>query len=261
MMKFKIVLLLLLSGCTLIEYHPYDANTEYSDINNTNIAKIEALTSNKESFQFIWTGDTQRFYDETEDFVEYVNENVDVDFVMHGGDISDFGMTSEFEWIHGIMSNLTVPYIALIGNHDVLATGKYLFQEMYGDDNFSFNVADIKFVCLNTNALEYDYDSVPNFDYIAEEIASSNLSQRTIVAMHAAPCGDQLDEEVGTAMHKQIKQLPNLELCLNAHGHNTNVREIFYDGITYYECASVKNRSFLLFSVTPDSINYEEIFF
>ena len=38
-------------------------------------------------------GDSQRWYDETLDFVGEINKRDDIDFVIHGGDMSDFGVT------------------------------------------------------------------------------------------------------------------------------------------------------------------------
>ena len=38
--------------------------------------------------------------------------------------MSDFGLTKEFLWQRDIMNGLHVPYVALIGNHDCLGTGR-----------------------------------------------------------------------------------------------------------------------------------------
>ena len=37
--------------------------------------------------------DTQRWYNSTEDVVKALNARGDIDFVIHGGDQSDFGVT------------------------------------------------------------------------------------------------------------------------------------------------------------------------
>lgn len=263
MNKTRLIFLsIFLFSCNLIEYHPYDGQTELSNINETNIALIESVTKAKEEFKFIWMGDTQRFYNETEDFVKYVNENLDVDFVLHGGDITDFGMTDEFEWVHNIMSELNVPYIALIGNHDILATGDEVYEQIYGNTNFNFTVGDIRFICLNTNQLEYEENSdVPNFAYINSQLASTTTASRTIVAMHAAPNSEQINEEDGKAMHETIKNFEGLMFCINAHAHKTSIDELYDDGVIYYTCATIGLRSFILFTITKNGYEYEEIFY
>lgn len=89
---------MLTNGCDMIEYHPYDLNIKGdTDINERNIQSIEASLNGKEEISFILISDTQRWYDETEDAVNAINERNDVDFVIHCGDLSDFGMKMEFE--------------------------------------------------------------------------------------------------------------------------------------------------------------------
>ena len=60
-------------------------------------------------------GDSQRWYDETEDFVNALNKRDDVDFVIHGGDISDFGLMKEFMWVRDIMGKLEGALRGLVG--------------------------------------------------------------------------------------------------------------------------------------------------
>ena len=55
--------------------------------------------------------------------MESINKRGDVDFVVHCGDISDFGVTREFELQRDILEKLTMPYVVLIGNHDCLGSG------------------------------------------------------------------------------------------------------------------------------------------
>lgn len=149
---------LLVCSCDLIDYHPYDGRiTGEKDLNAKAIEEITERCRDKDTLRFVMMGDTQRWYDETEDFVKDVNSREGIDFIIHGGDISDFGLKKEFQWVRSIMGKLNVPYVALIGNHDVIGNGDQVFQKMYGDPNFAFIAGDTKFVCMNTNAIEYDY--------------------------------------------------------------------------------------------------------
>ena len=152
-----LLLLFLLQGCELFEAHPFDGKiTGETGINSKNIKLIEERTLGKQTVRFAMIGDTQRHYDETETFVKALNARNDIDFVIHGGDISDFGVTDEFMLQRDIMNKLKVPYVVLIGNHDCLATGQYVFRKIFGEEDFSFMAGNIKFVCLNTNAIEHD---------------------------------------------------------------------------------------------------------
>ena len=106
------------------------------NINARNIEKIESNTSGKKQIRFAVISDTQRWYDETEDEVAHINLRNDLDFVMHCGDLTDFGVTKEFEWQQRILNKLRVPYVVILGNHDCIGSGKDVYRVMFGEENF-----------------------------------------------------------------------------------------------------------------------------
>ena len=162
-----------------------------------------------------------------------------------------------------ILSKLDIPYVGLIGNHDVIGNGDQVFNKLFGEENFSFIVRDVKFVCLNTNAIEYDYSHpVPDFGFLKEELQDSTRHySRTIVAMHARPGSEQFDNNVKDVFQLYIREFPSLLFCLNAHNHQLQVEDLFDDGIIYYGCSNIAKRNYLLFTLTPDGYTYEIINF
>lgn len=260
------VLGILLGACNPFEYHPYDVrlDKEYKNINQRNLERIRMSDRHKDTVRFIFMGDSQRWYDETEDFVKAVNRRNDIDFVVHGGDISDFGMKAEFCWIHDIMNKLKVPYVALIGNHDHLGLGGEIYKAMYGDYNFSFIYSGIKFLALNTNALEFDYSTpVPDFDFIIHEIKDSvsHPYEQTIAMMHAQPDDIVFNNNVKLIFHEYLKRFNNLKFCVHAHAHHLMVNDFFGDGIIYYGSDAMKNRNYLLFTVSKNSYEREVVYY
>ena len=72
-------IVLFLCGCDLIEYHPYDVRLHgETGVNAKNIARIEEICEGKDTLRFVLMGDSQRWYDETEDFVNALNKRDDV---------------------------------------------------------------------------------------------------------------------------------------------------------------------------------------
>ena len=200
----------LLSGCGMIDYHPYDVRISgETEVNAHNIERIEANCQGKTTIRFVTMGDSQRWYDETEDFVKEINKRNDIDFVIHGGDMSDFGLTKEFLWQRDIMNGLNVPYVVLIGNHDCLGTGAETYKAVFGPTNFSFIAGNVKFVCLNTNALEYDYsEPVPNFTFMEQELTNrQDEFKKTVISMHARPYTDVFNDNVAKVFQHFV-QLP-----------------------------------------------------
>ena len=254
---------LLLFAC--VEYHPYDTRVSgEKGINARNIKRIESMCCNKQSLRFAVISDSQRWYDELYDAVRALNCYKDIDFVIHAGDLSDYGLRTEFESQREILSGLTMPYVCLIGNHDCIATGREVFSKIFGEVDFSFTAGNVRFLCLNTNALEYEhYESVPNMGFVEQAVSTFPVeAQKSVVVMHAQPLSDQMySEQVSLLLHQQIKRLPGLQFCVHGHGHRYKEEEIFDDGVIYYQCENIGGRSFLIFTLDSDGYKCEKVLF
>ncbi|NPD91248.1 metallophosphoesterase family protein [Xylanibacter muris] len=260
-----IAISVLLYGCgDLFDFHPYDTrfNGE-QNINANNIKRIEADCLNKDTLTIAFISDTHGSYGDTEDMVDDINNRNDADFVIHGGDLTDCGTTKEFIWQRKRLAKLRMPYVALIGNHDFLGTGNEVYSVMYGNTDFSFIAGRIKFICLNTNATEYDYlAAVPNFDFMETQILSdTELFDRTIVCMHARPYSEQFNNNVAKSFQHYILRFPGIMFCLNGHDHCLQEEDIYGDGLIYYGAPSASRRSYLLFKITPTEYHHEVIYF
>lgn len=259
-----LLLLLLLTTCDLIEFHPYDIRKSdgLSEINNANIARIQAADDNSDTIRFAFMGDTQRFYDETAAFVKHINQQDDIDFVIHGGDITDFGMSKEFIWIHDIMDDLTIPYVALVGNHDLIGHGKEIYRNMYGDFNFSFKFRKTRFICLNTNVLEADKKtSIPDFNFMQGFVNDTIEVERTIVVMHAPPYNIQFRNSSVIPFKEMLEEYHNLMFCLYAHIHHREEKQFFKNGLHFYGCDDIEGRNYLLFTIMGNSYSFDVVFF
>lgn len=253
-----------LGGCEMIEYHPYDGRVKgETDINAKNIKRIEDVCAGKTTIRFAVISDTQRWYDETEDVVKALNQRDDLDFVLHTGDTSDFGATKEFMWMRDILQDLKFPYTVLLGNHDCLGDGLEVFKTIFGHENYSFMAGNVRFVCLNTNALEFDYSQpVPDFTFMEELLKDKNpVHEKTIVAMHACPYSEVFNNNVAKPFELYINQFPELQFCVYGHGHQVQVDDIFNDGVLYYQCCNIKKRKYLVFTITPEDYKYEVVQF
>lgn len=255
---------MLAGSCEIIDYHPYDVRISgETDVNAHNIEQIEENCKGKTTIRFVTMGDSQRWYDETEDFVDHLNQRDDIDFVIHGGDMSDFGLTSEFLWQRDIMNKLDVPYVTLIGNHDCLGTGRESYQAIFGDPDFSFIAGRVKFVCLNTNAIEYDYSAdIPNFKFMAGQIADRREEyDKTVVAMHVRPYCDEFNNNVAQMFQYYVKEFPDIQFCTAAHEHRLFEQDVFEDGLMYYMSDCMKRRSYYVFTITPDGYEHETVYY
>lgn len=251
--------ILLLASCDMMEYHPYDCNISgETRLTEKNITKIEA-SEYPDTLKFAIITDTQRWYDDTHDAVKAINRRNDISFVIHCGDISDFGATREFMWQRDILQKLQIPYVCIIGNHDFLGTGRHAYKRIFGEMNFAFTAGETRFVCLNTNALEEeDMDNTPDFTFIDKELANIGPGIRqTIVALHAQPFSEQFNNNIVHEFHEKIKEFPNLLCVLSGHGHSLRDNVLFGDSIHYIMSPCIHKRAYLIFTVTDGKYSYE----
>jgi 3',5'-cyclic-AMP phosphodiesterase len=191
-----ILLLINITSCKeLFQYSPNEVRLEEEEknLNQKNIAKLQAIPA-QDQIKFVVIGDSQRFYDDLDDFVTNINLQTGISFVLLNGDISDFGLNKEFKWINRILKKLTIPYFAVIGNHDMLANGRLIYKEMFGEENFSFTYGGYKFIGLNTNSQETGFDgSIPDLPWLEKELNSAY--KQAFVFSHVPPFSGQFDEK------------------------------------------------------------------
>lgn len=241
------------------EYHVYSAKvTGTTGINGRNIGIIEDELKDRETFRFAVISDSHLWYDELEEFVGHVNKREDIDFVIHAGDLSDFGATDEFLWTRDILEGMHKPYVALIGNHDCLGNGEKVYHKVFGDLNFSFTAGNVLFVAVQTNILEYDYKNpVPNFAFMDGLLARADLPPRTVFLMHARPYADDFNDNAAQPFEGYLQSFPSPLFCVNGHDHRLQEDDLFNDGLMYYGATCIQHHAYLVFTITPEGYEYE----
>ncbi len=273
---FCVIVALMAASCDRFEYHPYSVGISGDrDLNTATVARLEAAGL-KPPFKFAFISDTQGSYDETSEALDIMAARGDIDFIIHGGDQSDFGLPMEFVWCRDMFLSYEIPFLTVIGNHDCVGNGEDTFSYIYGPDNFSLNVGPLHLVVLNTVALEYDYSHpVPDFDFIERDrmlVDSINTVHpdsltHTVIAMHSRPYDEQFNNNVARPFNHYIEQYPGMgvtgdgrrSFCVNGHNHFFDIVDIFDNGIPYYQSANAAKRMFFVFTITDESYEYEVV--
>ncbi|THG54490.1 MULTISPECIES: metallophosphoesterase [Muribaculum] len=273
----SILFMLMLSGCSLFEFHPYSVKIAGKTDTNTKYAGILEESGLELPIKFAFITDTQGSLDEMRRAVYDIIGRGDIDFIVHGGDQTDFGLPKEYVWSRDILELSGLPYISVIGNHDCLGNGNDTFNDIFGPENFSFNVAHTHFLCLNTIALEYDYSRpVPDLDFIERDCKATNELNRkqpgsithTVVIMHSRPYDEQFNNNVAKPFNEYISHFPGMKgdgkipsFCINGHNHSMAVEDIFQNGILYYQAPNIAKRAYFIFTITEESYEYEVVSF
>lgn len=258
----SLMLALLLGACEKWEYSPYEVrlNADERDINARNIARIEgAALGADDTLQFILTADLQGFYEENGEMVESIKRRNDARFVLVGGDLTDFGLTKELKWIHDDFKTLSIPYVAVIGNHDAVNNGQQAFRAMYGEYNTSFAVGNSKFILLNTNYLEFD-KQVPDLDWLEKELIAASAYENIFVLSHIPPQNYEFGPDKTDRYYTLVSKY-NVRYSL--HGHNHSFMEYYpHDGkVPYLQTAAADDREYLVFTVIGENVRYERVQF
>ncbi len=254
---FLWILFVPLSACDKFEFSPYqtDNTARPSELNNKNILKL--LAKEKESddtIRFVFTGDSQRFYNELEDLIGKVNTLPGIDFLVLAGDISDFGLLQEFLWINDRLERLNIPYMAVVGNHDLLANGGVIYKAMFGEKNFSFMYKKYKFIFHDTNSREYGFNgSVPNMPWLHYQLNDKN-AQWMVGVSHIPPYDTDFDRALEEEYKNLFSSHPSFILSLNGHRHETWDSFHYDDHVRYITSNAVNKKSFIVFELVNGNI-------
>lgn len=252
--------LLTISACDgLFDYSPYviDFSGQNKNVTLTNIDKLIDQKTDDTTIIAL-TGDTHRFFDETVDFVNAVNKKSSVDFVIHVGDITDFGLPKQYEWANSILLKLSSPYFVVVGNHDLVGNGSTAYKEMFGAFNFSFIYDRLKFIFINTNSREFKFSgNVPDINWLDAQLQPNDNFTNAVVIFHVPPMDGDFDSSLEQAFHNTLTRYNNVLFATHGHLHHHEIYKPYNDSISYLNVYGVEHRKFNIIKITNDQFEIE----
>ncbi len=244
----------MLGGCNAIEFSPNQVSDRNSptDLNAKNLEKLFANTVD-DTVTIGLIGDSQRFYEHVDRFVDKANTLPNIDLFLMTGDISQFGLLQEFEWINDRLAKLHRPYISVVGNHDLVANGEAVYKRMFGPMDFSFVYDSIKIVAHNTNSLEFDRPNVPDMDWLTGQLRDEPGVKHIVTVSHVPPFSeDQFSAELMGPYTSLLRETPRLLMNLNGHVHNHN--DFVRDGVRYITSFAFSQDAFVLLKIVDGRV-------
>ena len=155
-----------------------------------------------------------------------------VSFFFLPGDVADVGSRAAYMVVRGELDRLTVPWCAIVGDHDVYEKSFANFLEAMSEHTrYAFTVGSVRFIAMNAFDVPHPGSFAVNDDQLAwvkhELQTSTDAGQTKVVLLHCYPT----DLKVGGG--EFIKVLHEFDVRLIDMGH-THYNEIANDGRTLY---------------------------
>ncbi len=194
--------------------------------------------------------------------VEDINDVEDIDFVIHAGDVTEFGSDEELITAKKLLDGLDKPLYIVPGNHDSnwSESGTNSFLRIFGSETFSFEHKGYTFMGMASGPnMRMSPGQVPreNLTWFLEELEKTDPDRPLIVVNHY-PMDPSLNNwfEVLDALRPF-----NVKLMLCGHGH-TN-KPMNFEGVNAAMCrsnlrAGNEYGGYTLITVTEDNIMFQE---
>ena len=246
----------------MFDYSSYVIDFEGKD-RGVNLFNIEELSkkSINDTIRIAFTGDTHVFYDEFQDFVSAankLNEYHPIDFVVHVGDIADFGLPQQYLWGNSYLLNLNCPYFVVLGNHDMVGNGGMAYNEMFGEYNFSFIYAYTKFVFVNTNSMEFEFNGkVPDINWLDLQLQPNDSFTAAVVIFHVPPMSTDFDTTLEEDFHLVTAKYDNVMFTVHGHGHHHEIYKPYTDSTTYVNVYGAEHKKFNVITISDSNFKVE----
>jgi len=255
---FSIGVIFFLFGCESSVRSPDQLTLDESESNLTqkNLEKISEINlDDPYRFGFVIVADSHTDYDDFRDIIKDINKKTEPLFLIHAGDFTDLGTLSEFRRTEDILTELTIPYLTVIGNHDCWFNGKQIYEKMFGDFNYSFVFYEYKFIFLDANILANGGEP-PDFAWLENELSDHDLYNLVFPIVHIPPFDFTWSDEMENR-YKQLIVENDVSLSIHGHLHHYWYGEKYNDGVKYLIVNDAVDRNYCIVSVDSVSFNVE----
>jgi 3',5'-cyclic-AMP phosphodiesterase len=261
---YNAVVFVCLLSCNKFEYNPYQTVhiNKPENLNAVNLTRLlTAEHSADDTVTILFTGDSQRFYNSLDALITKCNSIPGIDMLVLAGDISDYGLLQEFLWIYERLELLNVPYLCVVGNHDLTSNGSFIYNRIFGPKNFSFYYKNYKFLFHDTNGREYNFNgNVPDLNWMAYQL-NDPVPSWFVGISHVPPYNSDFDSTLEIPYKNLLSSTENFILSLNGHLHEGGDSFFYDDHVRYITSFSVNNNECILLKLINGTIIKEIIYY
>lgn len=259
MQRLILLSCVLLCSCGEFSYGPFTGNIDEKKYNDKNFISIKNAESVFESeFKILVLSDTHNYYDDLFAAIESINRTKDdVAFAVVTGDITNLSLPKEYLIASMYFNRLKVPYLTVVGNHDLLIDGELIFKRIFGALNFSLKFKNSLFIFLNNNSWESSVDA-PDLSWLENELINK-YSENILIFMHIEPdYPSRFSPIVISEFNRLIKDY-NIDYVIHGHRHNHGVSKL--EHAVQLTVGSVSKRKYIQLDISDEKISHKVIRF
>ncbi len=151
--------------------------------NVTGDSEYHLVAPEKQQFSFAVMGDSQGHNDILADALNMTQGS---DFVIHCGDLTPSGGSSEFAVLENTLNGSSLPVFTTPGNHDVKNDGEAGYVSRFGPSDYSFDYGGVRFAFVDSSDLNITTDQISWLE------GTFSGASRKVIVTHA-PTYDPID--------------------------------------------------------------------
>lgn len=216
-----ILIMLSMVSCRFVQ-SLYIQDVEDRKLNESNLKRIAAIEpSTGSDFQIAVISDSHDYYSPLKKQVDYINDHKDeISFVLHTGDATNLGLANEWEMFYDEIKELEVPFVFVVGNHDLLSNGEDIYKQMFGSRfDFFFDFKQTRFILFNNNTWE-SRKNVPDIGFLNTALGSSSATHNILLAHVSGRDSERFNSQEVADLESLVSS-SNVKYFLNGHDHNS----------------------------------------
>jgi len=164
--------------------------------NQTELSRI--IVDDPDDFTFAVMGDNKGNCSVFEPLLRDIHQDKEIAFAIDDGDLVDGGTMNHYRrFLNQVQEDLSIPFLAAIGNHDLNHGSTHNYQEIFGPTYYSFRVGQGYFIVLDA-VTEAGFDKIER-QWLEQELQKGQAAKVRFVFMHV-PVFDPR----GGAFHKSL---------------------------------------------------------
>lgn len=238
--------------------NPNKIDENSTNLTQKNLEKISKIKlDDPYRFSFAIVSDSHTDYDDFRDIIKDINQKAEALFLIHAGDFTYLGWSTEFQSANSILKELTIPYLTVIGNHEWLSNGRQFYKQMFGDFDYSFVFNDYKFIFLDANS-QANLGEPPNLDWLEDQLSGPDRYNLVFVIAHQPPFDPTWSDETENR-YRQLMAENKVSLSIHGHLHYYWYGERYNDGVKYLVVDNAGDRDYCIVSVDSAAFDVENI--